>query len=449
MTINGRITVLAVFLLYTLPFLAHAQDATIQCDTPQQKIACQAALDQANAEYAQAQKDLTAAQAQSSSISNDIAVLNARIKAAQLQIKAKNLLIQTLGNTIAQKQTHIDDLETRIDSGKATLSTILRKTNEVGDFSLPEIILSQSSLTGFFTDVDTFASIQDSLKHVFNQLRSDQASTSVEKSALEVRQNTEQDARYVIQQQQKNIEADQAQKKQLLAISKGNEKSYATLAAQKATQAAKIRAALFPLAGAKAIAFGDAVNYANIVYQKLGVPADFLLAILKQETNIGGNVGTCYLTNTSDGSGINTKTNQYIAKVMKPGRDIQPFLDIVSSLGYDYKTTTVSCPQSIGYGGGMGPAQFIASTWMLFKDRIANALGVSVPNPWKPLDSFMAAGIYLADLGANSSSYSAQKNAACKYYSGSSCRSSNGSSGYGSSVMSLADSIQRDINLLQ
>jgi hypothetical protein len=97
----------------------------------------------------------------------------------------------------------------------------------------------------------------------------------------------------------------------------------------------------------------------------------------------------------------------------------------------------------------MGPAQFIASTWVLLKDRLSSILNTSVPNPWKPLDAFMAAGLYLSDLGANSSSYSAQKNAACRYYSGSSCRSSNGSSSYGSSVMSLADSIQRDINVLQ
>ena len=90
----------------------------------------------------------------------------------------------------------------------------------------------------------------------------------------------------------------------------------------------------------------------------------------------------------------------------------------------------------------MGPAQFIASTWILFKDRVASALGISgEPNPWKPLDSFMAAGIYLSDLGANEG-YSAEKNAACKYYSGGSCRSSNGSTSYGNSVMALADSIQ-------
>ena len=101
-----------------------------------------------------------------------------------------------------------------------------------------------------------------------------------------------------------------------------------TLAEQKAAKAAQIRAALFPLAGSKAIPFGEALKYANTVSQKLGVPPAFLLAILKQETNIGANVGTCYMTNADDASGVNTRTNSVVSGVMKLSRDVQPFLTI-------------------------------------------------------------------------------------------------------------------------
>jgi membrane-bound lytic murein transglycosylase B len=90
----------------------------------------------------------------------------------------------------------------------------------------------------------------------------------------------------------------------------------------------------------------------------------------------------------------------------------------------------------------MGPAQFIASTWMLLKDRIKSALGLSgEPNPWRPADAFMSAGLYLSDLGAGSSSYTAQKNAACKYYSGKSCGSVTGATSYGNSVISYGNSV--------
>jgi membrane-bound lytic murein transglycosylase B len=213
--------------------------------------------------------------------------------------------------------------------------------------------------------------------------------------------------------------------------------------AEKAQKAAQIRATLFNLAGTSAISFGDALSYANTVYKTTGVPQAFLLAILTQETGIGKNNGTCYLTNPGNGSGINTKTGNPIANVMKPSRDVQPFLNIISSLGLDYKSMKVSCPQSIGYGGAMGPAQFIASTWTLLISRIQNALGISsAPNPWHPLDAFMASALYLADLGANSTSYTAQKNAACKYYSGRACGYVTGATSYGNSVMALANQIQ-------
>ncbi len=424
---------------------------TLQCNTAAEKVACQNALNQALADEAAAQAQLTQAQGKSATLTQAIALLTAKINAAEAQIKAENILIQTLGSDIVDKQNHITDLETHIATGKQTLADILRKTNELDAYSLPEVLLSQSTVTGFFNDIDTFQAVQNGLENTFNMLRTDEASTSAEKDALTVRQNTEEDARYAIQQQEASVKSDQAEQKQLLSISKGNEKAYTTVVAQKAAQAAQIRAALFPLAGGgKSIPFGTAYQYAQVVQQKTGVPPAFLLAILTQETNLGGNVGTCYLTDPSSGSGINIKTGAMMAKVMSPTRDVQPFLQIVQSLGGDYTKTVVSCPQSVGWGGAMGPAQFIASTWMLLKDRIAAAMGDSTPSPWDPQDAFMAAGLYLSDLGAGSTSYTAQKNAACKYYSGRACGYVTGATAYGNSVLALANQIQTtEIDALQ
>lgn len=413
--------------------------------TPEQRAKLQEELKQVEAEEAKAQDSLKSAQSQSASLSRDISILEAKIRTAQLEIKAKNLLIQTLGEDISDKKKHIEELEERISRGKATLADLYRKTDEIGRQSLSNILLSQKSVSELFYDIDTFQSVGSSLQAVFEQLRTDQASTTEEKNALDDRLSRTIDARHTIEVQKANVKADQDQQKVLLSISKGNEKAYSSLVAEKQARASTIRSALFALNGAQAIAFGDALNIANTVYQKTGVPQSFLLAILKQETNLGKNVGTCFLTNITEGSGINSRTQAYTARVMKPGRDVQPFMTITSALGLDYKTMPVSCPQSIGYGGGMGPAQFIASTWILpsIKDRLMVLVGSQMPNPWKPLDAFMAAGLYLSDLGASSGSYSAQRNAACKYYSGRSCGAVTGSSAYGNSVMALADNIQQ------
>jgi len=441
------VAVFAVLMVFFVPHNASAQ--TIRCDTPQEKIQCQAALDQVNAELAQAQKDLATAQAKSSSLANDIAILAAKIKAAQLDIKAKNLLIQTLGNNITQKQSHIDALEARITRGKETISTILRKTYEIDASSLPEVILSQSSVAGFFQDLDTFESVREGLKTTFEQLRSDQAATNAEKDALTVRKNKETDARYAIQQQQKSIESNQAEQKRLLALSKGDEKAYASLAADKAAKAAQIRAALFPLAGGQKIPFGQALQYATEASQKTGVRPAFILAVLTQESALGANVGNCYLSNVSTGDGIKVNTGQLTSKVMSPTRDVPIFIQITQKLGYDPMKTVVSCPQSVGWGGAMGPAQFIASTWTLLEDRISSALNLGgTPNPWNPEHAFMASGLFLSDLGASRGGYTAERNAACRYFSGSICSKSSLVASYGNSVVSKADTIQQTINQL-
>lgn len=251
------------------------------------------------------------------------------------------------------------------------------------------------------------------------------------------------DARYAIQLKEASIKSDQTQKQQLLNISKGSEKTYSELISQKQARAIQIRAALFSLRDSAAIPFGTALQYANIAYQKTGVRPAFLLAILTQESALGKNVGSCYVTNPQTGDGINSKTNAMTAKIMSPTRDVQPFIQILSQLGGEMSKTPVSCPMSYGWGGAMGPAQFIPSTWMLLVDRIAAAVGISgMPDPWNPQHAFMASAMYLSDLGAGRGGYTAERTAACKYYSGKACGLATGNTSYGNSVISRANTIQ-------
>ncbi|MEN9912995.1 MAG: hypothetical protein RLY66_403 [Candidatus Parcubacteria bacterium] len=452
--------VFSLFIPLTIPSVL-AQELT-----PAQKAKLEKDLVQVEAEKKQAEAALLTTQAQSSSLQRDIAVLDAKIKVAQLNIKAKNLLIESLGKDIKSKESHINTLDGRIERGKDTLAVIMRKTNETGSYSLPEVLLSQLSVSGALKDLDTLASVQESLKSTFEQIRSDKSETQAEKSSLEKRRNTETDARYAIQQEQKNIQADEKEKQNLLTISKLNEKEYSTLIAQKAAQAAQIRAALFPLAGGgQAIPFGDAYRYALEAEGKTGVRAAFLLGIFAQESSLGSDatfgkqIGSCYMTDPTTGNGRGANTGSIQSRVMHPTRDVPPFLNIVEALNGDPNTTRVSCWQPvydnsgapIGWGGAMGPAQFIPSTWVLYVNRLRAALGISsMPNPWSPEHAFMAASMLLKDNGAGGQTYTAERNAACKYFSGKACPASGWILNYGTSAMANAEKIQRTmINPLQ
>ena len=132
---------------------------------------------------------------------------------------------------------------------------------------------------------------------------------------------------------------------------------------------------------------------------------------------------------------------------MKPTRDVQPFLAITKELGRDPYNTLVSCPHpDYGYGGAMGSAQFIPSTWMGYKDRLAELLG-HIPDPWDLTDAFTASAVKLANGGANVQTYDAEWKAAMLYYAGS--RWNNPVYAfYGDSVMDLARAIQEEVNVL-
>jgi len=441
MNIVPRYIVIMAILLVSMPFLVSAQELT-----PSQKLALEHELAQVEAEQKQVEIELVKTQAQSSSLQRDVSLLNQKIKAAQLNIRAKNLKIESLGKDIKQKENHITNLEKRIKKGKETLSVILRKTNETTSVTLPEMLLAQTNLSSALQDLDEFESIQIGLKNTFEQIRSDKVETATEKNTLDNRRNIEKDAAYVIGQEKKNIESDEKEKKRLLSISKSSEKSYQTDLAAKRARAVQIRATLFPLRGSDPIPFGDAYRYAVAASQITGVRPAFVLAVIQQESNLGANVGTC--------NRKNDPAEKHWSKIM-PGpadqaaglsrRDDQTvFKRIVNALGVSPEGLPLSCPWGAGWGGAMGPAQFIPTTWAIFEKRISTALGNIHPDPWNPQHAFTASALYLSDLGADSQTYTTERNAACRYYSGRSCDSkSPANTFYGNEVVIRADKIQR------
>ncbi len=443
---------LGVFICMLVLLCSTAMPAHAQETSAQREARLQQELAQVEAEQRETERILADAQQQSSSLKRDILILDTKIKAAELNIRAKNLLIEGLGKDITKKVQAIGALEDRILRGKDSLAQMLRKTNEVGEVTIPEILLSGENVTDIFSDLDTFESIQESLKSTFEEIRSTKAQTETEKVTLDKRRNSEVDARAVIQTERKSIAANQEEKNRLLTLSKGNEKTYSAVLAEKKKKAAEIRAALFTLKDSKAIPFGDALKYANEAFQATGIRPAFLLAIFAQESSFdsgdstfGKNVGSCYVTDTQTGAGASVTSGRTFPNVMHPTRDVPPFVVLTRALGLDYTKTLISCPiaSAGGYGGAMGPAQFIPSTWALYVERIKKALGITTPNPWMAEHAFVAASFLLIDNGAKYNSYTAEQNAACRYYSGRLCSSSSIAKSYGTQVMAKAEMIQR------
>ena len=395
-------------------------------------------------EIAKEEANLTSQKDTTGSISRNIASLNAQIKIAKLNISAKNLMIKKLGGEITQKSQKIQILSTKIESMKESLSQLIRKDRELDDKTILALILSEDSISDAYGDINNFSSIKRSIKTSVDQINGVKTETETEKNTLEIKKSAQVDEKVNLENAKHQVEVSEAEKQKLLSISKDKEKEYQKILTEKAKRRSEILAMLFDLRDASAIPFGKALEYAKAAGAVTTIRPAFLLAILTQESNLGTDQGSCYLSDINTGSGISSRSNKVVNNVMKPDRDVQPFMDITLSLGRDPLKTLVSCPMGgSGYGGAMGPAQFIPSTWMILINRVANALHIKRPDPWNPQDAFMASAIYLTDLGAVNGSYTGERNAACRYYSGRKCDSKKPyNSSYGDSVMKKAKNIQ-------
>lgn len=410
-----------------------------------QRAALEANLAELEKEIAAQNTLLQGKQKERVSIERDIAILETQIKKAKLLIKARDMAIAEIGGDINKKTVVISDLTKKIDREKESLSQLLRKTNEVDQSSAVEMVLSRKNLSDFFIDLDTFTSIKGALRDSLLAIAEAKGQTEEEKAALEESRRKEADAKAELEAQKRAVQKNDAEKNKLLSITKNKEKEYKKVLDERKARAAEIRAALFALRDSGEIPFGRAYEYALTASQKTGVRPAFILAIFSQESSFGKNQGSCYLKDTPTGGGVGANTGRAFAKVMHPTRDVPPFLDITRALGRDPLNTRVSCPQEVGWGGAMGPAQFIPSTWVGLQDSIAAALGVSQTDPWNPRDAFMAAALYLRDLGAAGGGYSNERDAACRYFSGSKCSRSSFVAGYGNSVIAKATNIQENM----
>ncbi|MEI6191025.1 MAG: hypothetical protein WCP24_01485 [bacterium] len=445
-----------ILILFFGVFLAHTFTASSQTLTAEERARLQAQYDQLQTEIAEWQKVLDETKAKKNTLQGDVTILNAQIAKATSEIKQRNITVTTLTGEIKQKVANISSLEARINSDKNLLANLLKKKDQNEFQSIYYLLLSSDDLSNMLTDIDNVEIINKGLQDLFAELRGVKTETQKEKEALDLKKNQELDAQYVVEQKKKQISQSQTEKKQLLTLTTKAESNYQAVLADRQRQAEVIRSALFDLRDAGGISFAKALEYATYASTKTGVRPAMILAILSQESDLGKNIGSCYVSDLNTGDGVGKNTGSKFEQVMKAPRDTSPFEKITDALGLAWATTPVSCPLGAkyvvgrGFGGGMGPSQFIPSTWQLFSSRLQIALGVSLPNPWDPKHAITATAMYMSDLGASGGTYTSERNAACKYYSGAVCTPGRkpANSFYGDQVLAKAEKFQKDIDFL-
>ncbi len=415
-------------------------------DTQAERAALEAQLADLENQIEQQQQQISKYQAQGSTLSGEIKYLNSKISQINLQIKAVNLKLTQLSSDITDTQSQISQTENQINVNKDALASSIQAIYESDNQNLLEILLANNNLSDFFSNVDNIILAQSNMRDELDQIQKLRDQLVAQQQTLTGELSDTQNFKSIQTAQKSSLQTTQSQKTTLLKQTKGQEAAYQKILAKTKETAAQIRNRIFQLLGGGQLTFQQAYNYAKLAEGATGVRAALILAILNRESALGQNVGKCSYTTA-----------------MNPARDVPIFLKLLQSLNIDPSSQSayVSCPNSDGaYGGAMGPAQFIPSTWNLYASQISQITGDNPANPWNNSDAFVATGLLMKDLLSSASCVSYAKAnqsvapyqtllercAAAKYYAGGNWYTYR--FWYGQPVVDQANNYQNDIDVL-
>lgn len=417
--------------------------------SPEERAKLEKELRELEQQVAQYEAEIKQYEAQGDAYEKQVSAINGQISGIQAQIARNELILDQTSTNIQQNEQTINFLQEKSARQKDLLAGLVLDYYQAQDSSPIEIVVGNDTLSDFFDDVQRRAVVQEGLKQTLAEVQALRGEIEQEQTVLASR--VEEQLRVLgVQAIQREQLADvRAQQQELLNDTRSREAAVEGQASQVRKSIADIRSQLYVLENSGvATSFGQAYEYAKVAGNLTGVRPAFLLAVLKRESSWGQNVGLCYLVDPATGLGKGRNTGNLYERVMKPDRDVQPFLQITASLGRDPYNTLVSCPHpDYGYGGAMGPAQFIPSTWMGYKDRVAAIIGRQ-PDPWNIQDAFIASAVKLASAGATAQTEAAEWKAAMIYYAGGGWNNPTYAP-YGDWIISKAREYQADINILE
>ncbi len=435
---RGFIFFFAVCTLVVCVFPTLAQEAPVGADVEN----LQSELRTLERQIASYEKNLLITKQQRITIGRLLEQLRVQRSALQEQIRLSERSRDALTDRIEAVIADIDAQEEKITKGRKELSELMRIIYQATSHSSFESFIVHSSLSTYLDEQEQILLLLQVLHLRHLSFKTILFEMNQKKNELDVHV---QDLEHALKKksiQQNQVEETSHLQTVLLSKTKEKEKTTAQQLSASRKKAKEIRSRIYELFNVgKQINFGEAYEMARWVAGQYHIRPAYLLAVLTQESNLGRNVGTC--------NRATDPPQKHWKVIMKPSRDHEPFLQITKELGLDPDTTPVSCPmirngKQIGWGGAMGPAQFIPSTWMGYRNAVRSATG-RLANPWNIRDAFIAAAIKLRGDGARDSEKS-EFNAALRYFSGSVNLTYRF---YADNVLAIAERYEQDIREIE
>lgn len=381
-------------------------------------------------EIASLEDGIQDAKASQKSLKSEIDILNKEAEKQRLRIKEITLVLRETEGELKEKNGEINGLEDVLKEKKILLHASLQKLNEYDNINWVGALFSGGNLSDLFNYMRYLHNVQSDVNTFINNIDTIRKDLEQERTDLEDKKEDIVRLKSLSEVQKQTLDRKQKEKTALLSETKGQEKLYQEGLKKSKKDAAVIRQQLFTLQSVGvSMSLGEAIEKAKFTGEKTRIRPAFLLAIFQVESRLGTYVG-----------GGSWK------KDMKPAeRPI--FQQLMQRLGLDPDAMPVSKRPYYGWGGAMGAAQFIPSTWTIYEKQVAALTGHNPPSPWNIEDAFIASGLKLVSNGAGTHARKDEHTAAAKYLGGSNYRK-RVSQSYANNVMDWSNYYQEQIDVL-
>lgn len=359
------------------------------------------------------QQSIKTNQTKAKTLNNEIQILEDQVSQIRLEVQQLDLIIQESALNIQDIDGQINILEGKIDEKKDLLAEYIRTVARSDQETLLEVILKNERFSDFFDEINALESAQENIHDILNSVREVKKELNIERQSLEDERIAQSKLKSLQLGQKRTVENKQYQVEDLLDKTKGEERLYQQMIQDNQDDIVFIKEQLVLLERYN-LTEEEMVRSAVFAGAKTGIRPAYLLGVLENESRLGLNVGTG-----------NWRTDMYQCNLNRGyitmGTNLKnAFLQICQELGLSPDSQKVSAKPSAykGCGGAMGIAQFMPTTWMAYKDRIAAMTGNNPPNPWVPVDAFTASAIKLRDAGAGAQTYEAERRAYAIYIGG-------------------------------
>lgn len=357
------------------------------------------------------------------SVEKQLEALEENISKVKLEIHKTSLEAQETSLEIEKIQEEISVKESIIEYQKKVIKEYLRIMYESDAESFLEILFSGEKFSESWNDIEAIQNVQSEIQEALANLKN-QKTILGEKEEILLKKQEEQNALLEMQNAQKeSLNFSQIQKETFLKKSQNKKEELESSIASSESRKRILREEIFQLkSSGVSMTMQKALETARYAAARTGIRPEFLLGLLKVESDLGNNVG----------SG-NYKTD------MNPAQ-YEAFFSITKKLGMNPETAPVSKrPTNYkGWGGAMGPAQMMPKTWLGYETDVARLTEHNPPSPWNNEDAFTAAALKLSRDGASSQKKEDEWKAAMLYLAGSNWNNPK-LAWYGNRVLELAE----------